>query len=261
MPPGVAVCSPVPRQRAIAMCTRRSTFATSRRCSTFATSPAALLNARLTTGVAAPRIQIALDVVTEEEEAALVAQADSWFAGKPYEPGHFDGVASQYREIQKPPRRFSRANRAIIDRLALATLPAGVPLMPIHLLDLHAEGAIGRHVDHTEYSGAYIVGLSLLSEAVMELHHEHSTSSIEMLLPRRSAYVLTAEARYQWAHVLPKEPSFGGREIEKTRRLSILLRDHASEAGMPASPATEPATPDGGTADITPYFSVVLLLF
>ena len=228
---------------------RRSTFAISRRCSTFATSPAALLNARLTTGVAAPRIQIALDVVTEEEEAALVAQADSWFAGKPYEPGHFDGVASQYREIQKPPRRFSRANRAIIDRLALATLPAGVPLMPIHLLDLHAEGAIGRHVDHTEYSGAYIVGLSLLSEAVMELHHEHSTSSIEMLLPRRSAYVLTAEARYQWAHVVPKEPSFRGREIQKTRRLSILLRDHAAaEAGMPASPAT----PDGGTADSPP---------
>ena len=96
-----------------------------RRCSTLATTPAALLNARLTNGVVAPPIQIALDVVTEEEEAALVAQADSWFAGKPYEPGHFDGVAAQYRELQKPARRFSRANRAIIDRLALATLPAG----------------------------------------------------------------------------------------------------------------------------------------
>ena len=96
-----------------------------RRCSTFATTPAALVNARLTNGVVAPSIQIALDVVTEEEEAALVAQADSWFSGKPYEPGHFDGVAAQYRELQKPARRFSRANRAIIDRLALATLPAG----------------------------------------------------------------------------------------------------------------------------------------
>ena len=120
--------------------------------------------------------------------------------------------------------------------------------MPIHLLDLHAEGAIGRHVDHTEYSGAYIVGLSLLSEAVMELHHEHSASTIEMLLPRRSAYVLTAEARYQWAHVLPPEPRFGGREIQKTRRLSILLRDHAAaETALPASPSA----PKGSTADST----------
>ena len=97
----------------------------SRRCATLATTPTALLNARLTNGVAAPPVSIALDVVTEEEEAALVAQADAWFAGKPYEPGHFDGVAAQYREVQKPARRFSRANRAIIDRLALATLPAG----------------------------------------------------------------------------------------------------------------------------------------
>ena len=82
-----------------------------------------------------------------------------------------------------------------------------------------------------------------------EKNNHAADVAIEMLLPRRSAYVLTAEARYQWAHVVPKEPSFRGREIQKTRRLSILLRDHAAaEAGMPASPAT----PDGGTADSPP---------
>ena len=206
----------------------------SRPCST-------LVRKHLTTGVVAPLLPVTLDVVTEAEEAALAKQADLWFAGRPYEPGHFDGVAAQYRELQKPSKRFSRPNRAVIDRLALATMPPGTPLMPVHLLDLHAEGEIGRHVDHLEYSGAYIVGLSLLSDTVMTLHHEHSTSSIEVLLPRRSAYVLTAAARYEWAHALPARPSFGGRDVEKSRRISILLRDrHAAEAaGLPPTATLE----------------------
>ena len=115
--------------------------------------------------------------------------------------------------------------------------------MPIHLLDLDAAGEIGRHVDHVEYSGAYIVDLSLLSDAVMLLHHEHSESTIEMLLPRRSAYVLTAEARYNWAHSIPARPSFAGRTVEKTRRLSILLRDHAAPTSEGPGQAAALGTP------------------
>ena len=201
-----------------------------------------LVRHHLTAGVAAPPLPITLDVITEAEEAALAAQADSWFAGKPYEMGHFDGVAARYRELQRPAKRFSRPNRAVIDRLSRETLPAGASLMPIHLLDLDAEGEIGRHVDHVEYSGAYIVGLSLLSDAVMVLHHEHSTSSVELLLPRRSVYVLTAAARYEWAHALPARPTFGGREVQKTRRLSVLLRDSAP----PDAPSTPSHAESGG---------------
>ena len=193
-------------------------------CSSLASG---LTRHRLAVGVPYPPLRVWPDALTAAEEEALVAQADSWFSGHPYAPGHFDGVATAYREMQKPARRFSRANRAVVERLAQATL-GGAPLMPVHLLDLDAGGAIGRHVDHVEYSGRYIVGLSLLSDAVMLLHHEHSESTIEMLLPRRSAYVLTAEARYDWAHSIPALPSFDGRTVEKTRRLSILLRDHAA---------------------------------
>ena len=189
-----------------------------------------LTHYRLAAGVPRPPLRIWPDALTAAEEGALVEQADTWFSGRPYEPGHFDGVATAYREMQRPARRFSRTNRAVIERLAQATL-GDKSLMPIHLLDLDAAGEIGRHVDHVEYSGAYIVGLSLLSDTVMLLHHEHSESTIEMLLPRRSAYVLTAETRYEWAHSIPARPTFDGRTVEKTRRLSILLRDHAAPTG------------------------------
>ena len=104
------------------------------------------------------------------------------------------------------------------------------------------------------YMHRYIVGLSLLSDAVMTLHHEAqpnragnedesaapgrhvantppqmSTSAwLPMLLPRRSLYVLHDEARYDWAHAVPSEPEWEGVAFEKGRRLTILFRDQAA---------------------------------
>ena len=74
--------------------------------------------------------------------------------------------------------------------------------------------------------GESIVGLSLLSHAVMLLQHEAETAAFELLLPRRSLYVLRGEARYRWAHSLPLQPSFEGQSLPpKSRRISVLLRD------------------------------------
>ena len=96
----------------------------------------------------------------------------------------------------------------------------------MHVLDLLPEGSIGRHVDHVEYSGQYILGLSLASHAVMRLLHQSSDSACELLLPRRSLYLLHGPARYEWAHEVPAQPTFEGRELPpKGRRVSILLRD------------------------------------
>ena len=99
-------------------------------------------------------------------------ETQSWLQRRPYEGGHFDGVISGYREVQKPLRAFSPASRAVLDRLIAATFPPDAPLLPVHILDLQPDGAISKHVDHVDYSGDSIVGLSLLSSAVMTLHHE-----------------------------------------------------------------------------------------
>jgi hypothetical protein len=160
------------------------------------------------------------------------------------------------REVQKPLRAFSPGSRTALERLIAAAFPPSTPVLPVHVLDLEAGGRIGKHVDHVEYSGEAIVGLSLLADATMTLHHEprgyhdvprgpptppadDASSAPEasadaapwlaLRLPRRSMYVLRGAARYEWAHAL--EPA--------GRRLALIFRDaHASDA--PNGHAVEP---------------------
>ena len=177
----------------------------------------------------APVVPLWEAAISVEEEAALVAQADGWLARRRYEPGHFDGVITQYRELQQPLRRFSCGNQRVIERLLALALPAHTDVLPVHILDLLPEGEIGTHVDHQEYSGAHIVGLSLLSHAVMTLKREECGSRCELLLPRRSLYVLSGAARYEWAHEVAAQPVFEGVPMPaKQRRLSLLFRDRAA---------------------------------
>jgi hypothetical protein len=61
----------------------------------------------------------------------------------------------------------------------------------VHVLDLHADGAILPHLDSLEFVGSYIAGLSLCSAAIMRLTHvDDSSARIDLLLPPRSLYVL-----------------------------------------------------------------------
>mmetsp|Transcript_495 Transcript_495/g.1417 ORF Transcript_495/g.1417 Transcript_495/m.1417 type:complete len:227 (+) Transcript_495:114-794(+) len=176
---------------------------------------------------ARPPVELHAGVITPAEEDALAAEADRYLRARRYEAGHFDGVIRHYRELQRPLRSWSSASRSLFERVAsLAALPSGAELLPVHVLDLEAHGEISRHVDHVEYSGESIVGLSLLSHAVMLLQHEAETAAFELLLPRRSLYVLRGEARYRWAHSLPLQPSFEGQSLPpKSRRISVILRD------------------------------------
>lgn len=201
-----------------------------------------------------PPLRVYRDVVTEDEEASLVADADKFFRRTAFTDGHFDNVIVGYREAQKPLRNFSAASRTVLERLTAAVFPADTSLLPVHLLDLSPDGYIQRHVDHVEYSGAYIVGLSLLSDAVMTLHLDQPAGAatgaagaaaassggdggdvwLPMRLPRRSMYVLHGEARYQWAHAVPLDAarwwgdavvSEEGKPLRDGRRLAVLFRD------------------------------------
>jgi len=94
-----------------------------------------------------------LNHAPQDEEAGLIAEADRYLRPRRYEPGHFDGVISHYREIQRPMRQWSAASRAVLGRVAALGLPPGVEPLPVHVLDLEPAGWISRHVDHLEYSG------------------------------------------------------------------------------------------------------------
>ena len=129
-------------------------------------------------------------------------------------------------------------------------------LLPVHVLELGEDGYISQHVDHVEYSGGSIVGLSLLTDALMTLHHvgphaadtkgEASTAEdhsrpdqagenapwLPMLLPRRSLYVLRGAARYEWSHAVPLDRSLWPGPPEEAeglktrgRRIAMIFRD------------------------------------
>ena len=120
----------------------------------------------------APPIAVYRDAVSEAEEASLVREAEVWLKKRSYEHGHFDGVIIGYREVQKQLRNFTPGSRRVLERLIGFAFPREKTVLPVHVLDLHEDGHIMKHVDHTEYSGEAIVGLSLLTDAVMTLHHE-----------------------------------------------------------------------------------------
>jgi len=171
---------------------------------------------------APPTVQVTPDFVTIEEEAKLVEQVETWMARKPYEGGHFDKVISNYRELQKPLRLFSEDNKRVLERMRTLCFPPNLKLLPVHVLDLAEDGEIGPHVDHTDYSGRFIVSLSLLSDSTMTLRNEKSGDCVEFFLPQRSVYIMSDETRYDWAHSIPLQ--------KKGRRISIIFRDaHANE--------------------------------
>ena len=200
---------------------------------------------------AAPAVTIYPDAVDEAEEAKLVRDAERWLKRKAFEGGHFDRVIVHYREVQKKASAFSPGSQKVIERLIQAAFPPGANLLPVHLLDLDADGYIQPHVDHVQYSGSSIVGLSLLTDAVMTLHYEprgyHETTEADkeklateapwlpLKLPRRSLYVLRGPARYEWAHAISQQPVVGEGDsesessesdrTERGRRLALIFRD------------------------------------
>jgi hypothetical protein len=201
---------------------------------------------------AAPALSVFRDAVSEAEEARLVADADRWLRRKAYEGGHFDRVITNYREVQKPVRSFSKTSRAALERLIGHAFPEGTPLLPVHVLDLAADGHISRHVDHVDYSGEAIVGLSLLSDALMTLHYEPDAArsgrgmsdaqgngdtgealalpSLPLRLPRRSLDILRGDARYLWSHAVALEDSPKDDAEPRGRRLAFILRDALPES-------------------------------
>lgn len=97
----------------------------------------------------------------------------------------------------------------------------------VHILDLRRDGYIKPHVDAVRFCGSRIVGVSLLSNAIMRLAStDDKSASVDALLRRRSLYLMADFARYNCTHeILANEESlFGGQRVERDRRISIIAR-------------------------------------
>ncbi|XP_034953140.2 alpha-ketoglutarate-dependent dioxygenase alkB homolog 7, mitochondrial [Zootoca vivipara] len=165
--------------------------------------------------------------LSEEEEALLAGEVEAQLRRGRYQDAHWDGVIHRYRETEKS--HWSKESQEILQRVRDTAFPPGVPqLAQVHVLDLDKTGYIKPHIDSVKFCGCTIAGLSLLSSSVMRLVSEQNVHDwLDLLLERRSLYILRGPARYEFTHEILKdeESFFGGRKVPRERRISVICRN------------------------------------
>jgi len=190
------------------------------------------------------------DVITPNQEESLVSELEHVLKRRRYSRDHWDAVIVGYKEVERPfwsdPENSSTVGvireqivEAVRD-LAFDDVPTDVKeWLPVHVVDLASDGFITPHVDSIKFSGGLVCGVSLLSSAVMTLRPENQQyadnddASVRMFLPRRSLYVLSGAARYDFTHSIEARASESielprpedGDGEEKGRRISLIFRD------------------------------------
>ncbi|CAL7942302.1 unnamed protein product [Xylocopa violacea] len=143
-----------------------------------------------------------------------------------YEQSHWDDAIHSYRETERS--KWNEKNKKIINKIQQTAFPKGMSQIPlIHVLDLAPDGWIKPHVDSVKFCGEIIAGLSLLTDSVMRLQMiDNKTLYKDFLLSRRSLYIMSGAARYNYNHeILKNEKSyFEGQHIPKGRRISVICR-------------------------------------
>ncbi|KAK3612311.1 hypothetical protein CHS0354_011029 [Potamilus streckersoni] len=165
--------------------------------------------------------------ISQEEEGSILNEIEPYLRRLRYETSHWDDAIHGYRETER--KHWTEKNKQILQRVKDLAFPPGVaPLAYIHILDLQKTGYIKPHIDAVRFCGDTIAGLSLLSSCVMRLTHEKDEAKYaDILLKRRSLYIMKNVARYDYKHeVLPEEKSvFKGTVIPKERRISVICRN------------------------------------
>ncbi|KAH8371489.1 hypothetical protein KR093_007620 [Drosophila rubida] len=204
-------------------------------------------------------MRIIPDFISEVEEQQLHEEVEPYMSRLRYEFDHWDDAIHGFRETER--KKWYPNNRQVLERVRQAAFEGAI-MSYVHVLDLAAEGVIKPHVDSTRYCGNTISGISLLSDSVMRLvrtsaakykqrsgsdgsakvvsdnaeedayRHQPETKLennfyADLLLPRRSLYIMSHSARYNFTHeILANEHSkFLGNAINKTRRISIICRN------------------------------------
>lgn len=167
------------------------------------------------------------DFLSENEEESLLIELEPYLKRMRYESGHWDNAIKGYRETERV--NWNSTNSLIIDKIKkIAFKLQDVPLKHVHILDLEENGVIMPHIDSIKFCGSTIAGVSLLSDSVMRLIQENNKNYIlDILLKRRSLYIMTGLARYNYTHeILGNENSkFGSKEVRKSRRISVICRN------------------------------------
>ncbi|XP_063858720.1 alpha-ketoglutarate-dependent dioxygenase alkB homolog 7, mitochondrial-like [Scylla paramamosain] len=180
------------------------------------------------------------NMITEAEEEMLMKEVEPHLKRLKYEFDHWDDAIHGFREIERS--RWSQQVSSILGRIRTTAFPDSCQQLPqTHVLDLAKSGVIKPHVDSVRFCGNIISGLCLLSDAVMRLRHvELKDQVVDVLVKRRSLYIMRDEARYNFTHeILGEEESFFcGEAVERGRRVSVISRNQPTEES-PVDSATQ----------------------
>lgn len=173
------------------------------------------------------QVEVKTAFITEEEEEAFLLELEPGLKKKRYEFDHWDDAIHGYRETERA--RWGPACEEVLNRVRSVAFPEGSPLLgPVHILDLDKTGYIKPHIDSVKFCGCTIAGLSLLSDSIMRLVKEDAADEwLDLLLPRRSLYILRDQARFNFTHQILKdeESVFGGQRVARQRRISVICRN------------------------------------
>ncbi|XP_028843685.1 alpha-ketoglutarate-dependent dioxygenase alkB homolog 7, mitochondrial-like [Denticeps clupeoides] len=172
-------------------------------------------------------VEVRAGFISEEEELDLLKELEPGLKKKRYEFDHWDDAIHGYRETER--LHWGAAAQAVLARVRAQAFAEGSQLLgPVHVLDLDESGYIKPHIDSVKFCGSTIAGLSLLSDSVMRLVRENNTADwVELLLTRRSLYILRDGARFNFTHEILKdaESSFAGQKVARQRRISVICRN------------------------------------
>jgi alkylated DNA repair dioxygenase AlkB len=158
--------------------------------------------------------RLALDVLTEREEASLLAQVESWAEGWE-RPILRPGLLPARREMRCFGWSYVTRGRSLVPCEALpAPLAAAMAgwlahggvdealLEQVIVTRYRAGAGIGWHTDAPVF-GDTVATLSVGVDWRMELRRRAGDPVIKLALPRRSLLVLEGEARRDWQHRIP----------------------------------------------------------
>src|SRR5262249_14132212 len=182
-----------------------------------------------------PGLHYQPDYVTEQEEAALVAQIEQ----QPW-------ITDLKRRVQHYGYRYNYSRRTLDPSMYLGPLPDWItPLaqrlqedqwmetLPNQLIinDYAPGQGISAHIDCIPCFGSTIISVSLLSPYVMLFANTAPTADalhhIPVLLEPRSLTIMQGEARYSWKHSIAarKSDDYLGHRFQRGRRISLTFRN------------------------------------
>ncbi|XP_057200926.1 alpha-ketoglutarate-dependent dioxygenase alkB homolog 7, mitochondrial isoform X1 [Triplophysa rosa] len=198
-------------------------------------------------------VEFRQNFISEAEEKALFKELEPGLRKKRYEFDHWDDAIHGFRETER--LQWGDDCESVFRRVREVAFPKGSSLLgPVHVLDLDKAGYIKPHVDSVkvclsstvlcvvysvllffmlfflsfQFCGSTIAGLSLLSDSIMRLIPENNSAEwLNLLLSRRSLYILRDDARFKYTHAILKdeESFFAGQKVPRHRRISVICRN------------------------------------